>query len=152
MSPQGNLRDRSANRHRTYSASGRARDWGSAVVVALVLSVATMRMRCVPASRCSAARCSRARWGESARAKQIGNRCVCRLSQATNSSKSFFETSIFGQCKLRQHFAESDVVCLTVLSGFKDYADALDTRSITDLNQVAEIIEQVLSRDFLQLG
>ena len=42
MSPQGDRSDRSTNRHRTYSDSGRARDWGSTVVVALVLSVAVI--------------------------------------------------------------------------------------------------------------
>jgi 2-methylcitrate dehydratase PrpD len=42
MTRQGRLGNRSINRHRTYSDSGRARDWGSAVVVALVLSVAVV--------------------------------------------------------------------------------------------------------------
>ena len=90
--------------------------------------------------------------GYAVSAKQICNPCVRLLSQTTDSRKSFSEISIFGRCKLRQQLAEGDIVCLTVFSGFKDYADALNARLITDLDQVAEVIEQVLSRDFLQLG
>jgi hypothetical protein len=42
MIRQGRLGDRSINRHPIYSDSGRVRDWGSAVVVALVLCIAVV--------------------------------------------------------------------------------------------------------------
>ncbi len=82
--------------------------------------------------------------------KQIGNPCVYLLSQTTDSDKSFPEISMFGQCKLRQHLAEGDILCLTVLSFCKDDADALNARSIADQYQVAEVIDYVPCWDFLQ--